>query len=298
MLVDEGGGDVLAHPNSRIEVARGVKMDNAQFAVWQQLIREKTGMVLAEDRRTFLITKLLARMRIIGCESFDAYYALLTSGPQSFIEWTEFVDRITTHETRFFRDQIALDFLTNKILPKFTQTLNNLHIWSAGCSTGEEAYGLAMLVDEYNLENQTNLRFAITATDISLPCLSTARAGIYSKERISNLPQKYISRYFARSGQSSFAIKDPIKQRVCFAQMNLLEAGTKPIGAMDLIYCQKVLIYLEQSVRHKMLDRMVLHLKPGGYLVLGIGEVTGWKNANVERVSGTDVLVFRSVVTE
>ncbi len=273
-------------------------MEELEFSLWVELIKARTGMVLPRERQSFLVTKLLARMRATGCQSFREYYRLVTQGAGAFLEWVEFVDRITTHETRFFRDPNALGLLRDVALPDVLQRAENLHVWSAGCATGEEAYTLAMLIEDVLSAAPERVRYAITATDISMPCLSTARAGRYHRERVKHVPPGFEHRFFTPRGTEEFEVIDELKRRVCFAQMNLLESGSKPIGAMDIIFCQKVLIYLEQKVRHMLLDRIVLHLKPGGYLILGIGEVTGWRNSAVQRVPGTDVLAFRSTASE
>ncbi len=125
-------------------------MDEAQFSQWQALLEHRTGITLSKERRSFLETNLGIRMREVGCNSYQAYYERVVSGPEAIVEWSTLVDRLTVQETRFFRDPDAFRLVSDYILTRPREVLKRrpLEVWSVGCSTGEEPYTLAMLLNE------------------------------------------------------------------------------------------------------------------------------------------------------
>jgi type IV pilus assembly protein PilK len=274
------------------------EMDDQQFALWAALLRERTGMSMPRERKSFLVTSVGLRMRELGYAEYQSYYDYLTSGPAGNVEWTALVDRLTVHETRFFRDPRALQLVADQCLPRMADRIReggHVQVWSAGCSTGEEAFTLAMLADAYLARYGIPGRFGITGTDISLYSLATAKQGIYPSRRLPHIPAEYHARYTETLPAGGFRMAACLRRRVCFAQFNILDVSSAPPGSMDLVYCQNVLIYFDRETRARILNGLVRPLRPGGMLILGPGEMFGWEHAQMLRVSSTDVLAFQRV---
>lgn len=288
---------MVAAENSVLEPFwRGIdplpEMDDRQFDLWVKLIRDRTGMRLPLERKTFLVTNLNLRMREIGHKEYQNYYDFLHSGRAGNIEWTALVDRLTVHETRFYRDAGAIA-LFEENLPLYAQEGSTIQIWSAGCSTGEEPYTLAMVADRFFEKEAIKGYFGITATDISLVSLASGKRAIYAERRAADLEPSLKEKYLKKRDNGQLQVVEKLRKRICFAQLNILDAREAPIGMMDIIFCQNLLIYFDQEKRIKILDGMVSHLKPNGLLVLGPGEVIDWLNPDVKRIKGTTVLAFR-----
>lgn len=272
-------------------------MGEAQFAQWARLIRERTGMTMPRERKSFLVTSVGLRMREVGYRDYEDYYQHLTSGVVGNLEWTTLVDRLTVHETRFFRDPRALDLVVADCLPRIAARSDlcrdQIQIWSAGCATGEEAFTLAMLVDDYLKRSGVDAHYGVMATDISLFSLATARQASYTERRLRDIPESFRDAYCSPEGNSRFQIVNRLRRRVCFAQMNILETVRAPLGLMDIIYCQNLLIYFDRERRAAILRGLIGHLRPGGTLILGAGEMVGWSDPRLERIGAPEILAFR-----
>lgn len=271
-------------------------MGDDEFVRWVDLLQRRTGVVVPPDRKTFLVTGLRMRMRETGYANFDTYFNQVLNGASGAIEWATLVDRLTVHETRFFRHQPSLDLITDEWLPQHLAQSGGqtVHAWSVGCATGEEAYSLAMSID-YRLRalNSGKSYFGVTATDISNPALAVGRAGMYPRERLAELAEPYRSTYTMADGKDSFVIVESLRKRVGFAIFNLLDVARAPLKKLDLIYCQNVLIYFARERRKALLDALADLLKPGGLLVLGPGEVLGFANSQLSRIGGRQTLAYR-----
>ncbi len=270
-------------------------LNDQQFAQWAQLLEQRIGVVVPMERKSFLNTGLKLRMQEIGCRDYQEYYQQLVakSGAQ---EWSTLVDRLTVHETRFFRHIPSLELVKKLVLPKQRPPEGCSHtfqVWSVGCATGEETYTLAMVIDEHFTELGCPYFFGITGTDVSKPALETARKGIYSQRRLKDISLPLQTRYCQRSEDGTFQIHQALRNRVCFSQLNVMEADAAPYCKMDLIYCQNLLIYFERERRERIVSQLAQHLRPGGVLVVGPGEVVGWEHPAMERVRYQDTLAFR-----
>ncbi|MCL4315567.1 MAG: hypothetical protein M1527_01645 [Gammaproteobacteria bacterium] len=188
-------------------------MEDAEFGRWTALLKERLGLSLAPERKSFLVTNLRLRMREIGCRDFAAYYDYLNEGAHGAAEWAVLIDRLTVHETRFFRDAQTLEWLAREFLPRYTQAHDaqgralakgpasvaggrtpgatagalTLNAWSAGCATGEEAYSLAIVLDQFLTGRGGEYYFGVSASDVSLAALAAGRSGIYSARRLKDV---------------------------------------------------------------------------------------------------------------
>lgn len=267
-------------------------MDDSEFERWASLLEKRAGVVVPATRKAFLVTSVRARMRETGRTNFEEYFLDLQKSPEGLIEWTTLVDRLTVHETHFFRHPPSFELITREWLPRVSATAG-LHAWSVGCSSGEEAYTLAMVLDRNLPASKTGKAyFGVTATDVSLPALAVGRAGLYARQKMHEIPQEYSDRYCEVLDADTFRIGEALRKRVGFAQFNLLDASRAPLKRLDLIFCQNVLIYFARERRRELLATLANLLKPDGLLVLGSGEVTNFAHAKLRRVENRNVLAF------
>lgn len=279
------------------DASKGVlEMDDDQYARWRELLEQRTGMILPDERRSFLLTNLAIRMREIGCHDFQEYYEHVLNGPRGAIEWTTLVDRLTVHETRFFRHFSSLIFLKEKMLPEWIkQPGKSLNIWSVGCATGEEPYTLAMVIDYFIRQKGIEYYLGVLASDISMASLAIGREGVYDARKLTEMEAAVLRQYMTRVDEGRYQVNDALKKRVCFMRLNVLEMDNIPIGKMDLIFCQNLLIYFNRQKRLQILNNLVEHLVPGGYLILGSGEIINWDNDVLEKIYYENTLVYRRV---
>jgi len=277
------------------EMSETPAMDDLLFQQWVELLEIRTGIALPETRKTFLLTNLNSRMRELKCNDYQTYFNLVTAGTRGQVEWETLVDRLTVHETRFFRDTNALDLIRDEYLIPLVECQEKpytVHAWSVGCATGEEPYSLAMVLDYFFL-NHPEYYYGVTASDVSRAALQTGRDAIYHERRIKNVPEDVMQTYLEQVDDDHIQVRSSLKQKVCFTQINLLELSQQPIGEMDIILCQNVLIYFKRDLRNIILDQLATRLKPGGMLILGAGEVFGWSHPELELINYESTLAFR-----
>ncbi|MEO0443034.1 MAG: protein-glutamate O-methyltransferase CheR [Pseudomonadota bacterium] len=266
-----------------------------EFVLWESLLEKRTGIQLAQSHHVLLQTQVSMRMRELGIETYDKYYDYVND---EVAEWQVLVDRLVVKETTFFRHRPSLDFV-KQFLHKLTrqsvsfdQGHKSLEIWSVGCSTGEEPYTLAAIVNDHFEAQNRQAYFGVTASDISLPALSIAREGVYSERSLSLVSDKERDAYFEPYSDGRYRVIDKFRKRVCFSQYNVLNLRDKPVQLMDIIFCQNLLIYFRRWRRRKILDQLVRHLKPGGILVIGLGEITDWQHDHMQRVANEEVQTY------
>jgi len=280
------------------------KMDDEQFEIWAELLEERTGMHLPKERRSFLETSIGLRMKEIGIRAYSDYYVQLLATKHGVHEWQTLVDRLSIHETRFFRHEPSLNLLEKIILPDLLSERTNresLKIWSAGCSTGEETYTLAMIAMNYILNQTAHMKktdikecyLGVTGMDISIPAMVTARKAVYDKYKTRHVPSYYMKNYFESHADGHFSIINELKKRVCFVPFNIVDMQKILLEKMDIIFCQNVLIYFNRERRRQIIACLLQWLKPGGYLVLGAGETTNEPHVLLEKIDFPNTLAFK-----
>lgn len=264
------------------------ELTNDQYARWQSLLEERTGISFLQHK-SILQKGLRQRMREIGAENYENYFEKVRTIPDGVVEWMQLVDRISVKETSFFREKYSFEsvkkFLQDRLVSVDKEQSPTLDIWSVGCSTGEEAYSLAMLASETINYLEAGIFFAVFATDISQSALAVAREGKYSLIKIANMPKALQEKYFSKCGEKDAEVVSELKQRMCFSQGNVQLCEESPPVLMDVIFCQNVFVYFRRQRQHVVLDHLVEQLKPGGLLMIGPGEVIGWHNTRVNRTS-------------
>ena len=270
-------------------------MDDAEFEQWVRLLESRTGVIVPPERKPFLETGLRRRMRETGHTEFRRYYDELLDGARGAMEWAALVDHLTVHETHFFRHEPSLALIRDEWLPQWLASVpadRSLHALSVGCSTGEEAYTLAMVLETALSKNEPPRLFGITATDVSQPALAIARQASYPMHRLAEIPSNYRDRAIEDADGDQFRIAEKLRKRVGFACVNLLHASRAPLRRLDLIFCQNVLIYFARDRRGELLDALARLLQPTGLLVLGPGEATNWTHPHLIRTGGRQTLAY------
>ena len=266
----------------------------ALFCKFQKLIYEESGIWLGEHKQALLTGRLAKRLRLLGLESMQAYFQLVTHPDQQH-ERAVMIDCITTNQTHFFREPRHFDFLARQVFPCWQNEqataarTQHLRVWSAGCSTGEEPYSLAMLLAKYFPAEQ-GWNVEVLATDICTRVLEKARGGIYSIEKAKEIPPEFLRNYMlkGRGEQKGMMKVNPDLHRfVRFARVNLHADRYPILGSFDLIFCRNVLIYFDQKSKQKVLAGILRHLSPTGFLVLGHSEHLGNFPPNLKTVAPT-----------
>ncbi|MEJ2041753.1 MAG: CheR family methyltransferase [Reinekea sp.] len=275
-----------------VSVKQSPELTDAAFATWQDIVEDRLGLQLPEQRRSFLRTCLSIRMREVGFDDYLKYYNYVQSGDAGLIEWNLLIDRLTVQETRFFRDPSAYALVECHLLQRVQECDRPLCLWSVGCSTGEESYSLAMIASDV-LAKQKNkqIRFGVTGTDISKKALTVALQGRYGHRRLELVEGSLQSKYFYRDGDYYHVVQS-LRDRVAFVRLNLLELAHSPLRNMDVIYCQNVLIYFRKWRRKDIVNELASRLAPGGILVLGLGEMVDWSHPDLYRVPGERALAY------
>lgn len=278
-----------------------VPMSEEQFRLWQTLVESRTGILLQPTRKLFLETCVTTRMRELGMEDYDNYYERLMAGSPGSSEWVALTDKLAVQETSFFRHPSSYH-LVESVLRQLllNPAKKNVSIWSVGCSTGEEPYSLAILMENVIAgTGRKDIFYGITATDISYPALAKARAGIYPERKLSTVAELSRTRYFtAVPGGREWQVNEGLRRRVAFGQLNLMEVHKAPFTGLDVIFCQNVLIYFRRFKKRDIVNELADRLTPGGILVLGPGEVVDWSHPGLERIEAPDTLAFRSKPAE
>jgi len=245
-----------------------------EFAVLAKLVHENSGIVLADAKKGLVVSRLSRRLRELGLGDFAQYCRLLQSA-QGTEERAKLISALTTNVTKFFREDHHFRALEKQVFPALiarARSGGRVRIWSAGCSTGEEPYSLAIELLDLCPEAAT-LDIRILATDIDPQVLARATAGRYPETAISSLPVKRRSRYFASVG-TDCEVAHSLRSIVTFAPLNLIEQW--PIrGPFDVIFCRNVVIYFDGATQEKLWHRFAGLIPAGGYLFIGHSERLG-----------------------
>jgi chemotaxis protein methyltransferase CheR len=243
------------------------------FRLLRDAIYKRSGMWFADSSKYLLQKRLSPRVRELNFDSFQKYFYFLQYDPRSDAEYDSIYDLVTTNETYFFREPAQLTAFIEEIVPDLLskKTLKKIRIWSAGCSSGEEPYSLAMLLQEAGWFEHAS--FEIFASDINQQVLAKARKGHYRENAFRATDANVRERYFTRDADGSWRIKDEIRNRVQFGRLNLYdEARVSLLGHLDLIFCRNVIIYFDDSSKRVVVHNFYNRLIDGGYLLLGHSE--------------------------
>ena len=253
-------------------------LSDQDFERFRSLIYNESGIHFSSSNRTILESRLRERLKVSGLESVGEYYKLIT---QKESELKTLLDSVTTNLTRFFRNTAHFETFEHYVLPQLAEKKKKLgqstiHLWSAGCSTGEEPYSLAMVAKEVL---PAGMEMKITASDLSLKSLMTGQEGYYKKTRVTGVPPKYLEKYFNEKGDG-YQIDESIKNTIKFDYHNL--KNDSGLRNLDVIFCRNVLIYFDEVAQKAVVNRFWDAMGPESYLFIGHSESLFGMNTRFE----------------
>lgn len=245
------------------------------FARLAEYIYAQSGIKMPLSKKTMLEGRLRRCMRASGIETLDGYCDYLFDANGLETEAVQLFDAVTTNKTDFFREPAHFDLLASRILPALVAAgRTKLNVWSSACSTGAEAYTLAMVIEEFR-RTGGRVDYATLGTDLSTRVLEQAHQGIFSTQMIEPVPLDLRQRYLMSAkapGRQEVRIAPALRAKHSFARLNLMD-DAYPVGRdMDIIFCRNVLIYFDKPTQERVLKKLCSHLRVGGYLFLGHSE--------------------------
>ena len=256
-----------------------MKMTDREFRQLRELVYERLGINLTEKKRSMLIGRLQKLLRTSSFNNFQDYYEYLVSD-SSMTAMTELINRVTTNYSFFYRGKSHFEFFIQSALPEVVASLKkrnsrDLRVWTAGCSTGEEPYMLAILMREFFGNEYGMWDGGILATDISEKVLNFALQGVYPEDRTKEIPVQLKNKYLNKLNDGQLAIKDSIKREVVFRKFNLKNTHYPFQKPFQIIFCRNVMIYFDKQTRDTLLHHFYEATEPDGYLFIGHSETLG-----------------------
>jgi chemotaxis protein methyltransferase CheR len=271
-----------------------IRLEQAEFRLLRELFNEHCGILFGHEARPVIERRLRDRLAALGLHSFGEYYQMLRFDERGRAEMEDAIDLVTINETYFFREAYQLRAYKDEILPALRaapHTRERLSVWSAGCSTGEEVYSIAMLTRESGLFPGRSVR--VFGSDISRRCLAHARRGVYGPSAFRAMPIDIRRKYFVDRPDGAH-IADDLRGVSQFGHLNLLDTPrSSVVGRVDVIFCRNVLIYFDDASRRRVIEMFYERLLPGGYLLLGHSESLLNVSTAFELVHLREDLVYR-----
>ncbi len=243
-------------------------LTDSQFDHFRKLIYDASGITFSDTNRSILDSRLKERLREKNLTNVEDYYKIITSDQGEF---KNFLDSITTNLTRFFRNQPHFDALINYVLPHLIELKKKsgntkIRVWSAGCSTGEEPYTIAMILKD---KLPAPFTFEILASDISLKSLMVGQQGFYPESRIAGIPENYLAKFFTKT-ESGYQVKSDLMSTIKFDYHNLrFDSGQRDL---DIVFCRNVLIYFDEAAQKSTVERFYNSMAKSSYLFIGHSE--------------------------
>jgi len=265
------------------------KPTQEEFKLFSELVLKDLGLEWGDDKKYLLHARVQGRIQILQMRTFEEYYDFVVKN-ENKVEKQYLYNAVTTTKSGFYREKQHFEYLREKIFPEFKKIISNqrknLRFWSAGCSTGEEAYTIAMETHDF-LGNIiiSGGRLKILGSDINTDVLEAAMNGRYNKELVALIPDNFKKRYFLSNKYKNgdfVQIKQNIQDLIQFRHFNLLDSEYPIATKFQLVFCRNVLYYLDQKSREIVLRQLIKNIDEGGYLVLGITE-SGYKLEGVEK---------------
>ncbi|BBO68970.1 chemotaxis protein methyltransferase [Desulfosarcina alkanivorans] len=274
-------------------------MSDRTYARFSAYVETELGIKMPDKKKTMLQSRLQKRLRLSGKKTFDEYYDYVFSPEGMQTELAPMVDVITTNKTDFFREPKHFDYLVQTALPQLIRSRGigvqrAARIWSAGCSSGEEPYTLAMVLSEFRAI-APDFRFSILATDISTRMLDKVKRAVYAQEKAAPVSMAYKKKYLMRSRDRSrklVRIVPELRSLVRFRQLNFMTADYGLRETMDIIFCRNVIIYFDRPTQEKVLNHLCRCLTRGGYIFMGHSETLNGLKVPLSPVAPT---VYRKI---
>lgn len=260
--------------DSGFEGKQGFALGDDTFERFCKIVRDHAGIVLDKSKRDLVYSRLSRRLRALEMTDFDDYCDIVEREDSHELE--EFLNAITTNLTSFFREKHHFDFLAKTVIPELSQKHardKRIRVWSAGCSTGEEPYSLAMTLYEH-MPNLANWDALILATDLDTRVLNKARSGIYEAKDVATMNSSQCQRWFQKGGEGHeglVRVKSELQDLIRYKQLNLM-AEWPMKGPFDVIFCRNVVIYFDKETQKRLFERYADLMSDGAYLFVGHSE--------------------------
>lgn len=265
-------------------------LNDNEFNRLSEFIQTNYGIKLPQGKRIVLQGRLQKRLKVLSMNDFKTYvdYVFSVEGQGEIVNM---IDVVSTNKTDFFRESAHFDYLSNTILPELLNgnRYKTVRVWSAGCSSGEEPYTLAMVINEFK-EKNPGMEYNILATDISTQMLQKGVDAVYRLDHTVDIPLYLKKKYLLRSKDPSLGqvrIVKELRDKVQFRRVNFMDSVYQVENEFDIIFCRNALIYFERPVQEAIINKLCQHLVKGGYFVLGHSETITNMNVPLERVAST-----------
>ena len=270
-------------------IIQPVTMSDRDLQSFMNIIYSECGISLTREKKPMITARLSKRLRALSMDSFKDYYEFVISPEGREKELRSMIDVITTNTTEFFRESKHFDFLINQYLPALLRTnKRHLNIWSAGCSSGEEPYSLAMILAEHY--KPESITYSILATDISSKVLSKAQNAVYSEDVIDTIPSLYRYKYLMRGKGNmagKFRIVPELRDAITFKSLNFMDESFEIETQMDIIFCRNVIIYFDRKTKSGLVQKFYDQLVPDGFYFIGHSETLNSINDKFTSVAPT-----------
>lgn len=254
-----------------------LKITDEEFVQLRDFIYQQCGIYIAENRKYLVENRLSNRVKELNLKSYSEYYNFLRFDANKRVELNKLFEVVTTNETSFYRNPPQLQVFQDVVLKGIIEECRKLgrkriRIWSAGCSTGEEPYTLAIILHEVLRHEITSWDIKITANDLSEAVLASARRGVYSEYALRTTPKDIVARYFTQEG-GNYKIDPKLKQLVSFGQINLSDKlQLSRVEKSNIIFCRNVIIYFDDEMKRRVINAFYDNLLPSGTLIIGHSE--------------------------
>ncbi len=265
-----------------------IQLSDNDFTLLTGYLRERFGINLIK-KRTLIESRLNNYLVSNGYDNYKAYLDHALSD-KTGDEVSQMINFLTTNYSYFMREWDHFKFFKERVLPEMARGIrdNDLRTWSAGCSTGQEPYTLAMLISDFAAEHNLVWDAKVLATDISMKALEAARRGIYEDDALKSVPSFWKMNYFSKLPEGKWEVSDTLKREVIIRRLNLIEGEFPFKKQLHVIFCRNVMIYFNEETKSKLVDKFCRALAPGGYLFIGQSET-------IDRSEGKLKLVMPSV---
>jgi chemotaxis protein methyltransferase CheR len=266
-------------------------LSSREFEIVADIVYQKCGINLQPCKKTMVESRLNRRLRALNISTFDNYLQLITTKDGIENELSRMIDVLTTNKTDFFREVHHFEFLIDSVLPQFMAShgSKSLKVWSAACSSGEEPYTIAMVLQEFANQNPS-FSYEVMASDISTQVLQKAMQATYHADRADDIPHTYRSKYLLKSKDKSnprIRIVPGLRTKVRFERINLIDDGLNVEQLQDVIFCRNVLIYFDRETQFKVINNLLKNLHSGGLLFIGHSESLHFFDLPIKQIRPT-----------
>lgn len=247
------------------------QLTNSEFEYFRDIVYNESGIKLSDKKIALMQSRIMRRLRSLQLSNYSMYKNYLSDNYDD--EIIHFINAVTTNKTDFFRENQHFEYLSDVVLPELSKKYKTIKAWSAGCSTGEEPYSIAITLNEFAEKNKIDVK--ILATDIDTAVLEHAYAGIYKYETVQNVKMDVLKKYFYRGrgdNEGFFRIKDFLKKTITFKRLNFQMEKYPMKKKFNVIFCRNVIIYFDKETQKKLFEKFYNYLEDDGYLFIGHSE--------------------------